>query len=181
MEELSLHILDIAKNSVAAKASVIKVLLEHSPDGLLKVKITDNGCGMSGEFQKKVLSPFTTSRTTRKVGLGLPLYKMAAEQTGGSFSLESEEGRGTKVTAVFDTKSIDCMPLGDIAFTVATLINGSPETDFVFTERSSGREYTLDTAEMRKLLGGVPLDSPDIFVWITEFINENHSDLMKKY
>lgn len=179
VEELSLHILDIAKNSVAAKASLVTIILEHGPKGILKVVIRDNGCGMSAEFQKKVLDPFTTSRTTRKVGLGLPLYKMAAEQTGGSFSLESQEGEGTSVTAVFDTGSIDCMPLGDIAFTVATLVNGSPGIDFVFTERASGREYTLATAEMREILGGVPLDSPDVFIWITEFISDNHSELMK--
>ena len=130
MKELSLHILDIVKNSVTAGASHIDLKLEETAEQILTITIADDGKGMSPEFLASVTDPFTTTRTTRKVGLGLPLYRMAAEQTGGSFSIESVEGEGTTVTAVFHRDHLDCPPMGDLAGTVALLIQGSPWIDF---------------------------------------------------
>ncbi len=133
MKELSLHVLDVAKNSVKAGATLTKIEIERADDGMMTVRISDNGCGMSDEILSQVTNPFYTTRTTRKVGLGLPLWRLAAEQTGGYMTIESstEAGNsGTVVTAVFDTRSIDCMPMGDIVSTVVTLVSGSPDSDF---------------------------------------------------
>ncbi len=182
MKELSLHILDVAKNSVKAGASLTEISISTDKEGLLTVTITDNGCGMSLEILARVTDPFYTTRTTRKVGLGLPLFRLAAEQTGGGLRIKSstEEGKsGTCVTAVFDTKSIDCMPMGDIVSTVVTLIAGSPDRDFVFSDVDERQERSvfLDTRQMREILGdGVSLDAPEIQVWMSEYLCEQYEN-----
>ncbi len=182
MKELSLHILDVAKNSVKAGATLIGVDVNTDMDGMMKVKITDNGCGMSEEILRRVTDPFYTTRTTRKVGLGLPLLKLAAEQTGGTLSIVSstEEGKsGTELTVSFDTKSIDCMPMGDIISTVCTLIAGSPEKDFVFsdTDEAKQRKVVLDTRELREVLGdGISLAEVEIQMWMAEYLTEQYEN-----
>ena len=179
MKELSLNILDVAKNSVRAGATLIGISLVTDCNGILTVSISDNGCGMSEETVKSVTDPFFTTRTTRKVGLGLPLLKMAAEQTGGSLSLSSstEAGNsGTLLTAVFDTKSIDCMPMGDIVSTVCILIAGSPDIDFEFSDISPEREIELKTAMLREVLGDVSLAEPEVQQWMTEYLKDQYSE-----
>lgn len=176
MKELSLNILDIAQNSVKAEASEITISLTEDESGMLTLEIGDNGCGMSEEMLSRVTDPFTTSRTTRKVGLGLPFLKLAAEQTGGEMSIDSKLGEGTVVKAVFDTKSIDFTPLGDIISTVTTLVMGSPDIDFLFTHKAPGTDVRLDTKELRAVLGDdVPLSSPDVIVWIKEYLKEQYT------
>ncbi|MGM9683418.1 MAG: ATP-binding protein [Eubacteriales bacterium] len=180
MKELSLHILDVAKNSVKAGASVIGIEIVTDSRGIMRITITDNGCGMSPELLVRVTDPFCTTRTTRKVGLGLPLLKLAAEQTGGGIEIESstEEGKsGTRLTAVFDTTSIDCMPMGDIVSTVCTLVAGSPDIDFVFSDISPQREVSMNTADMRRALGeGISLAEPEVIKWLGEYLEEQYSD-----
>ena len=179
MKELSLNILDVAKNSVRAGASLIGIRLVTDSNGILTITISDNGCGMSEETVKSVTDPFFTTRTTRKVGLGLPLLKMAAEQTGGSLSLSSstEAGKsGTILTAVFDTKSIDCMPMGDIVSTVCILIAGSPDIDFEFSDVSPKREVELKTIALREVLGDVSLAEPEVQQWMTEYLKDQYSE-----
>lgn len=179
MKELSLNILDVAKNSVRAGASLIEISLVTDDDGILTITISDNGCGMSEEVMKSVTDPFFTTRTTRKVGLGLPLLKMAAEQTGGTLTLSSstEAGNsGTVLKAVFDTKSIDCMPMGDIVSTVCILIAGSPEIDFNFSDISSTRRVELKTAMLREILGDVSLAEPEVQQWMTEYLKDQYSE-----
>ena len=180
MKELSLHVLDVAKNSVKAGATLTKIEIERADDGMMTVRISDNGCGMSEDILKRVTDPFYTTRTTRKVGLGLPLWRLAAEQTGGYMTIESstEAGNsGTVVTAVFDTRSIDCMPMGDIVSTVVTLVSGSPDSDFLFTDSSSRRVISLDTREMRAVLGeDVSLALPEVQLWMTEYLNEQYNN-----
>ena len=182
MKELSLHILDVAKNSVKAGASLTEISLLTDKEGILTIMITDNGCGMSEEVLVRVTDPFYTTRTTRKVGLGLPLLRLAAEQTGGSLSISSstEEGKsGTVVKAVFNTKSIDCMPMGDIVSTVITLIAGSPMQDFVFSDvdEKKGRSVYLDTRQMREVLGDeVSLDALEIQMWMSEYLCEQYEN-----
>ena len=179
MKELSLNILDVAKNSVVAGASLIEISLNTDEDGLLTLEIRDNGCGMSDEILRNVTDPFYTTRTTRKVGLGLPLLKLAAEQTGGGLHIVSwtETGKsGTTLEATFDTKSIDCMPIGDIISTICILIAGSPEIDFEFVDRSPQRVVSLSTAALRKVLGdGISLAEPEIQGWIKEYLTEQYS------
>lgn len=178
MKELSLNILDITKNSVSAKATNILISLVTDESGWLTLKIVDDGCGMSDETVRNVTDPFYTTRTTRKVGMGIPLLKLAAEQTGGSLDIASstdESSHGTAVTATFDTNSIDFMPVGDIASTVSILIGGSPDIDFEFVDKTPDREVYLNTKELRAVLGeGISLAEPEIQMWITEYLNEQY-------
>ena len=178
MKELALHFLDIVKNSTAAGASLVRLSLTETEDHTLTVVIADNGRGMSPEFLAAVSDPFTTTRTTRKVGMGIPLYRLTAEQTGGSVTLESEVGVGTTVTAVFHLDHLDCPPLGDFAGVAAMLIQGSPDADFLMTHTTPKGSYTLDTREMREMLGGnVPLDDPEVFLWLNGYLSEQEANI----
>lgn len=178
MKELSLHILDIAKNSVKAGADTIEIGISELPaENLLRIVIKDDGCGMSPALLATVIDPFTTTRTTRKVGLGLPLFKLAAELTGGTLSVESKIGIGTTVTAEFVRNHIDRMPVGDIAGTMAALIQGSPDINFTYHYAINNKEFSFSTEEMKKELDGVPVDSLEVLAWIRDFINENTREL----
>lgn len=178
MRELSLHILDIAKNSVKAKADLIEIaIVEDEAKNLLTIGIYDNGCGMSEEFLKTVKDPFSTTRTTRKVGMGIPLFMAAAEACGGGLEITSEEGVGTRLDVSFELNHIDRAPLGDMAGTIQTLVSGSPEIDFLYRHTKNGAEFVLDTRELRTVLGGVPLDTPDVLAWIDGFIKEGLGDI----
>ncbi len=179
MKELSLNILDVAKNSVRANATLVQISLATDSNGIFTLRIQDNGCGMTEDVVSNVTDPFYTTRSTRKVGLGLPLLKLAAEQTGGELRLVSstEKGNsGTTLVAVFDTKSIDCMPLGDIVSTVCILIAGSPDIDFEFSDISPDREVSLKTVELRTVLGNVSLAEPEVQMWIKEYLEEQYSE-----
>lgn len=170
MRELALHILDIAENSVKANAKLVTIEIE-AEDNLLTIKISDDGRGMSDEFLSKVTDPFTTTRTTRKVGMGIPLFKQAAESSGGSFDIKSKLGVGTVVTVTFKLDNIDRMPLGDIAETATTLLY--PECDFKWIYRVDGREYIFDTREVKEELEGIPIDSPEIVAFLKSMLKEN--------
>lgn len=176
MREISLNILDIAQNSISAKASLIEIELCEK-NSVLTVRISDNGKGMSPEQLQRVRDPFFTTRTTRKVGMGIPLFKMAAEMTGGSFDIESVLGKGTTVTAVFRTDSIDFTPVGDMAATMCSLISMNTDIDFLYRRIIGEREFTLDTRQMREILGEVSLSSPEVTEFITDFICENTREI----
>lgn len=177
MKELSLHILDIAQNSISAECTRLKLsLVEHSQR--LTLTLTDNGRGMSQEFLATVTDPFTTTRTTRKVGLGLPLLRLAAEQTGGSFSIESTVGEGTTLMVIFHTDSIDCPPLGDMAGTVAMLLQGAPEVEFLYERATDRGEFRFDTREVREILGeDVSLAEHAVFLWLRDYLMEQEAAL----
>ena len=169
-----MNILDVAENSTRAGASLVELTVEADITAdRLTVIIKDDGCGMTAEQVSHVTDPFFTSRTTRKVGLGVPFFKYAAESTGGSFSIESEPGRGTVVTAVFVLSHIDRMPLGDITSTVHTLVIYHPETDFLYRYSYNGASFTLDTREFKQILGDVPFDTPEISEYIRDYLTEN--------
>ncbi len=178
MKELSLNILDIAMNSVKAKAKNVEIAISET-DEVMTVIITDDGTGMTEEMVKRVTDPFCTTRTTRKVGLGIPFYKLAAEQTGGELKITSKikddesQKSGTTVVATFIKTHIDCLPLGDIVSTVCTLIQGSPDIDFVFTHNA----VRLSTCELREVLGDVPLSSPEVLGWISEYLKEQYNEM----
>ena len=174
MTELSLNVLDIAQNSVKAKATLIEISVtaDTKRDSLV-IEIKDNGCGMDAETLKRVTDPFYTTRTTRRVGLGIPFYKMAAEMTGGSFDIVSEVGKGTAVTARFVLSSIDRMPLGDMPGTMETLIVYNTDIDFVYNYKVDERSFSLSTNEMKGILGDVPLNAPEVVRYIREFLKEN--------
>ena len=183
MKELSLNVLDIAMNSVKARATLIQIHITEDEE-LLEMEIIDNGCGMTADFLRGVIDPFCTTRTTRKVGLGIPLLKLAAEQTGGEVSITSKheseypEDHGTHVSASFYKKHIDFTPMGDIISTVTTLIQGSPDIDFEFLHKSNTFEVSLDTREVREVLGPeIPLSEPEILLWIAENLREQYKNI----
>ena len=183
MKELSLNVLDIAMNSVKAKATLIQIHITED-DALLTMKIIDNGCGMTPEILRGVVDPFCTTRTTRKVGLGIPLLKLAAEQTGGEVTITSKHEseypaeHGTTVVATFYKQHIDFTPMGDIISTVTTLIQGSPDIDFEFLHRSSTFDVALDTRELREVLGPeIPLSEPEILLWIADNLREQYKNI----
>lgn len=180
MRELSLNILDVAQNSITAGASLITIEVnENTVDKTMLIGIYDNGKGMSEEQVKSVVDPFFTTRTTRKVGMGIPLFKMAAEQTGGGLEIESELGVGTNVRANFKTDSVDFTPLGDIASTVQMLITMNTDRDFVYKHIVNEKEFVADTREIKEILGDVPLDTYEVSQWLLEFIKENTEVLYK--
>ena len=181
MKELSLNILDIAQNSIRAEASLIEILLDET-ETTLTLTIRDNGCGMSEAFVKTVTDPFSTTRTTRKVGMGIPLLKLAAEQTGGTLSIRSTQKEvdpahaGTEISASFDKTHLDFTPLGDVISTIVLLIRGSAKTDFVFRHTLPDRTVELDTREIRQVLGDeVPLDTYEVLAWIRDMLTEQYA------
>ncbi len=178
MRELSLNVLDIAQNSISANASLIEIeVLESTENSELLVGIYDNGKGMTKEQLEAVRDPFFTTRTTRKVGMGIPLFKMAAEMTGGHLEIESELGVGTKVKAFFKTDHLDFIPVGDMTSTMVTLITMNEEIDFLYTRSVDEKSFTLDTKSLKEILGGVPFSEPSISAWLKDFITENEKQL----
>ena len=180
MQELSLNILDIAQNSIVANATLIEIGVEVDENDFLAITIRDNGKGMDEESVKNVINPFFTSRTTRKVGLGVPFFKQAAEDTGGSFHIESQVGVGTTIKAVFDTTNIDYTPLGEVWDTVALLIQMNETIDFVYTVKKDGEEFVCDTRQLREIMEGMPLSDLNVVMWIKEFIRENQNEILKR-
>lgn len=178
MLELALHVLDIAENSMRAGANLIEIKIEEdTPRDILVLEVADNGRGMDEETQRRALDPFFTTKKVRRIGLGLPMLKEAAERTGGSFSLTSEPGRGTRVKAVFGLSHIDRQPLGDMAGTVAALILGDPGVDIVYRHIKDGKVYVLDTREIREVLGDVPLNTMEVVTFIRNNIQEGMAEL----
>ena len=174
MPELALHILDLVQNSVSAGATrvVVTIAWDTSADTLL-ISIEDDGKGMSPELLKRVESPFTTTRTTRKVGLGIPLFKQLAEMCGGELTLQSTVGKGTKTQATFTASHMDLPPMGDLKGTMETLIIANPERpDFCLVYRVDKEEFVFDTAVVREAVGGLPLGEPEIIGWIGQYIAE---------
>lgn len=177
LTELSLNVLDIANNSIRAGADLIEIQIQIKRNqDTLTIKIADNGCGMTKEQLEKVEDPFFTTRTTRKIGLGIPFFKMAALGTGGSFHINSTAGIGTTVTAVFKLSHIDRMPLGDINSTMHTLITLNTQIDFLYTYAFDGNQFTLDTREFRQILNNIPLNSPEVSQYIKEYLEENQKE-----
>ncbi|MBV5315437.1 MAG: sensor histidine kinase [Prolixibacteraceae bacterium] len=174
MKDLSLHILDIVQNSIRAKASLISIEIEELvTENQLIISITDDGTGMSPEQLQQATDPFYTSRTTRKVGLGLSLFKQNAEIAGGSFRIESELGKGTKVTATFGLNHLDRPVMGDLVGTLLLLICSSDKTDYAFKHRTTMGEFVLDTREVKQMLLDVPLSHPDVRKFLKEMLQEN--------
>jgi len=173
MREIALHILDICQNSITAKATriTIKLAVDEAAD-TLSIEITDNGCGMKKEMLQNVSSPFITTRTSRKVGLGISLLKAGCEATGGSLHMESEEGKGTKLTAHYALSHIDRPPVGQLPETVHMLIVANPDLDFRFMVVYNHAMFELDTAELRNTLQGVPLDNGEVSGWILEYLQD---------
>ena len=178
MRELADNIMDIAQNSISAGARLteVHVTVSHQEDRITFV-FRDNGCGMSEEMVQTVMEPFTTSRKTRKVGLGLPLLKQTAEMTGGAMDIQSTVGVGTVVTATFGLGHIDRPPMGDVAGAWFSLVVMNPETDFLFTYDYDGQAFTFDTREIRAAVAPIPLNQMEISAWIQECLQSEINEL----
>ena len=180
MRELSLNILDIAQNSISAGASLTEIVVkQNTKKKELLIGIYDNGKGMTEEMVNNVQDPFFTTRTTRKVGMGIPLFKMAAEQTGGTFRIESQVGVGTRVEAVFRTDSIDFTPVGNMEETISAIVSMNEDKDFIYIRSVDDKEFTFSSAEIKQILDGVPLSEPSVMMWIADHIKEQTDELFK--
>lgn len=170
MRELSLHFLDIITNSIRADAKNIRFYIIVK-DNVLNMEIIDDGKGMSEEFLEKVVDPFKTTRTTRNIGMGIPLLKQAAEAAGGKFKIESTLGKGTTVKASFILKHIDRAPLGNLADALIPVI--SENFDFFMHYEVDGEIFIFDTKEIKKMLDGVPIDSQEILAYLNGYLADN--------
>ncbi len=163
MEDLSLHILDIVENSITAGAKNIKIkIIEDIKSNILLIEISDNGKGMDEEMLKNACDPFYTTRTTRQIGLGIPLLAQAARESMGDINIKTEKGKGTTITANFQYNHIDRKPLGDIGKTMIVLIASNPDIDFIFEHMKNDNTYLLDTADIKKELEGIPINTPEV-------------------
>lgn len=181
MRELALHILDIAENSISAGATKIRISVEEDlTEDFLRIIIEDNGKGMDAAILSRITDPFVTSRTTRKVGLGIPFFKAAAEACEGSLDIQSEPGLGTTVTVVFKHSHIDRMPLGDLCSTYQTLIIGTPDIHWIFEYRVNEEIFILDDEPIKGTLAGIPLIEPAVMRYIRETIREGITNARQK-
>jgi signal transduction histidine kinase len=178
MLELAQHILDIAENSIRAGAKLIAISIkEDTLANLLTVEISDDGCGMKKEEISRALDPFYTTKTVRRVGLGLPLLKDAAQASGGKLDLQSRAGKGTDVTASFQLNHLDRQPLGNISATLISLIAANSEIDFIYDHRHNDRQFKLDTRVIRNEIDDIPIYHPAVIKYIRGVIEEGLCDI----
>lgn len=181
MKELSLHILDVARNSIRANASLIEITIEENEkDNYIKIIIKDNGNGMDEETLKKVTNPFFTTRKVRNVGLGIPLLKAATERCNGCFKIFSTKNVGTKVECLFERNNIDRAPLGNMSDTIMVLISSLKDAELSYNHIYNENSFCFETSEIRKILDGVEISSPDVLIWIKEFLEENLNNIYNK-
>ncbi len=178
MHELSLHILDIVENSTGAGADTVMVTVEEDSErDCLRICVADNGRGMDATMVASVLDPFVTSRTTRKVGLGLPLMEMTTSMCGGHLKVESEPGAGTVVDASWQLSHLDRPPLGNIYFTLKTILVMNPDIHFTYCHRVDGNTFSLDSQEIKNALGDLPMTCPEVLEWLDGYLKDNLSIL----
>lgn len=170
MREISLHILDILTNSISANAKNIKLEVIVK-DNLLTIRVIDDGKGMSEDFLARVVDPFQTTRTTRKIGMGIPLLKQAAETAGGNFKIESKLGQGTTVEASFEIDHIDRSPLGNLAHALVPVISEDFELEMHY--EVNDKVFNFDTKQIKEILEGVPIDSQEILTYLSGYLEEN--------
>lgn len=182
MKEISLHILDIVQNSIAAKASRVRIeIVEDAAQDKLSITIADDGCGMDAQMLERVRSPFATTRTTRKVGMGIPLFMAGALACEGQFDIQSAPGSGTTVKAVYKLSHIDRPPIGDMAGTLLMMVLSNPQVIFVYhhVNKDTQSEFTYDGAAILEVLDGVALDDPEISGWLREYIAQGIQGINK--
>lgn len=178
MRDISLHLLDIIQNSISARASKITVSVsaDTATDELI-IKVEDNGVGMDDDLLKQVIDPFTTTRSTRKIGLGIPLLKDSAERAGGRLEISSGEGEGTIVVAYFNISHIDRLPIGDIGETMVNLVMAEPEIEYVIEFVHGDKRFLLRTEEVKDKIGEVPITQYEVLEWVRGYIKEGLSTI----
>ena len=178
MKELSLHILDIVQNSIAAEAGLITInIVEDLTADRFVIEVIDDGLGMDKELAERIKDPFTTGRKTRKVGLGVPLLYAACIRCDGNLEIQSEKGKGTKLIAWLKNSHIDRAPLGNMIETILTIVMGNPEIDLVYNHKWNGKAFCFDTREIKQALGDVPINEPQVLSWIKGFLEEGVNSL----
>lgn len=181
MKELSMHILDIVMNSVKADAKLIEITISDSiKNNILKITIKDDGRGMSEEVLANVTNPFYTTRTTRKVGLGIPMLKETCERCNGSFNITSEIGAGTSVECFLERNNIDRAPLGNMGDTIMAIVNSLNDCELIYTHEADDNTFQLSTVQIKEILDTVSIKSNDVMLWIKEYVNENINNLYKR-
>lgn len=176
MKDIAFHITDVTENCIRAGATEMHIGLRFE-GAIFTLTIKDNGCGMSAETIRKATDPFYTTRTTRKVGLGLPFLIQNAEQSGGRVEIESEVGTGTEVKAIFDTSNIDCPPMGDLAGTLMIVITGNPQINTVLSIVSEKGEFEISTAELTEIMDGIPLGHPEVATMVRDMLTANIEEI----
>ena len=172
--------MDIAQNSIRANAKRVAVCVDVDEESdMLSIEIEDDGDGMGEEALKAATDPFYTTRTTRKIGFGLPYYEMAANMCGGRFEIQSEQGAGARVFASFRISHIDRAPLGNTGQTFALLAGANPAVDFTYKLTRGERSFVFSTGEIKELLGGVSIGEPEVVVYMESYINENSQNIIK--
>jgi hypothetical protein len=178
VKDISLHILDIVENSIRAEALRVEIRIrEDEEKDLLNIEIRDNGRGIDKETLNRLFDPFITTKTTSRIGLGLPLLAESARQSGGDIDVQSTVGEGTIVRADFRYSNIDRKPLGDMVNTLITLIIGNPHVDFSYTHEKGEKQFSLDTADIKKELDDVPLNHPEVVKNIRNYLQEGFEEL----
>ena len=169
-----MHIMDIFQNAISANATLISLdIVEDTHANLMRLEIGDNGIGMSQQMQRQVTDPFFTTRTLRKIGLGIPLLKQNAERTGGFFRLESEEGIGTRVIAQFVLDHLDRPVLGDVPGIMVLAVMANPQIGFTYTHLKDKKLYRFSSMEVKEALGDIPVNEPMVYKYLHEMITEN--------
>ena len=181
MQDIAMHILDIGMNSIKAKADTVIITIQNNVDASRRIiTFEDNGCGMSEEDVIQAQNPFYTSRSTRKVGLGIPFIKAAAEMSGGCFSLNSKLNEGTVLKVEFDTSNIDCPPLGNVADSIVSLMVFDESINLIFKYYWNNSLFEVSTSQIKMELEDVSMSEPAIQIWLTEYIGENIERLKKE-
>lgn len=176
MPDIAMHLLDIVYNSIRAFASLITIrIYDSEKENTIEISVEDNGCGMDEETIEKVMDPFFTTRTTRKVGLGVPLFKEGLLATGGSFDIHSKINVGTTIKGNYIKNHWDTPPLGDLPETLVTLIQANEKIDYLFTYTTDSHQFCLDTKEIKDILDGVKINEPEIILWLKDYIKEGLS------
>ncbi|MBQ3949425.1 MAG: sensor histidine kinase [Bacteroidales bacterium] len=174
MKELAMHVYDLMENSTAANSTEVKLTIRDSlKDNIYAFTIEDNGKGMTPEFMAKVTDPYTTSRTTRKVGLGLPLIKMNTENCGGGMKLQSEVGKGTRLDFWFQHNHWDRPPMGDLAGTIVMLCAAHEDIHIIYKHITDEGEFVFDTDEIHEALDGMSMNDVKVMGWLKDMVQEN--------
>jgi len=178
VQDLSLHILDIVENSLAAGAGRVEIrIVEDTACDQMVIEIMDDGCGMHEEMMQKALDPFFTTKVVRQVGLGLPLLSEACRISNGELCIQSCPGKGTTVKATFQHSHIDRKPLGNMGDTLIIFIAGHPEMDLRYEHHKDGKTFTLDTREIKADLGDIPINAPEVISALRTLIHSGLEDL----
>nr|WP_312575968.1 ATP-binding protein [Sedimentibacter sp.] len=178
MKELSMHILDIVMNSVKAEAKLIEItVIESLKTNSIKITIKDDGKGMSKETLENVTDPFYTTRTTRKVGLGLSMLKETCERCNGYLKISSKPGIGTVVESTFERNNIDRAPIGNIGDTILVIINSLTNGELIYNHEVDGKKFTISTYQLKEILGNVNINDSNVMMWIKDYVNENIKEL----